>query len=675
MKQYIFLFIFFFFFEPGISQNIPFKKRKFRNQKYAFEQALFMLGKADQFYFDKHYDEALKLYVKVQVFNPNNALLNYKIGDIYIHKHMPEKALYHLKKALKLNKKIDKILYSDLIFDVRPETSIYCKIAYAYALSFEWDQALKYYKLFKTSLHRNKELKYTYSGDYIWLFADQRIESCKNGKDYVSAPIDVTINALNKEVNSIYSDHSPFVTSDGQKLYFTSRRKDGMGNENEQSLDAYREDVYSAEFIDDNWYDVENIGVPINSETHDATVGISFDAKTLFIYRFSLSDGGDIYYSQFIDDVWHEPIKFPRTINTEFHESSACFSPDEKLMFFVSDKPGGIGGRDIYYAKRLRNGRWGRAYNLGNTVNTPFDEHSVYMHPDGRTLYFSSKGHSSIGGYDIFKTVLKKGKWSSPENLGYPINTPGDDTYFMLMPDSKVAYYCSKGRNGLGSDDIFQLTFPPDKKPGNEVIIIKGRVIKKGKGVLADIDVINNMTHDTVGLYQTNAKDGSYMIPLEKGNNYGISFQSDSALYYSQNIDLRDESGALNFQAVDRVIKLSSIRVGSRMVLKNIFFKSGEVELLPSSMPEFERLIKFMQQYPKINIMVIGHTDNVGDSEYNLQLSQMRSKFLVDKLIEYGVSPERLDWDGYGDQKPVADNNTAQGRKKNRRIEFKIIRK
>ncbi len=183
------------------------------------------------------------------------------------------------------------------------------------------------------------------------------------------------------------------------------------------------------------------------------------------------------------------------------------------------------------------------------------------------------------------------------------------------------------------------------------------------------------MTHDTVGLYQTNAKDGSYMIPLEKGNNYGISFQSDSALYYSQNIDLRDESGALNFQAVDRVIKLSSIRVGSRMVLKNIFFKSGEVELLPSSMPEFERLIKFMQQYPKINIMVIGHTDNVGDSEYNLQLSQMRSKFLVDKLIEYGVSPERLDWDGYGDQKPVADNNTAQGRKKNRRIEFKIISK
>ena len=155
--------------------------------------------------------------------------------------------------------------------------------------------------------------------------------------------------------------------------------------------------------------------------------------------------------------------------------------------------------------------------------------------------------------------------------MGYPINTPGDDTYFMLMPDSKVAYYCSKGRNGLGSDDIFQLTFPPDKKPGNEVIIIKGRVIKKGKGVLADIDVINNMTHDTVGLYQTNAKDGSYMIPLEKGNNYGISFQSDSALYYSQNIDLRDESGALNFQAVDRVIKLSSIRVGSRMVLKNIF--------------------------------------------------------------------------------------------------------
>ena len=194
-----------------------------------------------------------------------------------------------MREALKLNRNIDKILYSDLIFDVTPETSIYCKVAYAYALNFEWDQALKYYKIFRTSLNRNRELKYTFKGDYIWLFADQRIESCKNGEDYVSNPIEVDIELLNEEVNTIYSEHSPFVTSDGSMLYYTARRNDGMGNENKQSLDAYREDVYQAEYIDGAWYDVGNIVEPINTHTHDATVGISFDAKTLFIYRFSLA--------------------------------------------------------------------------------------------------------------------------------------------------------------------------------------------------------------------------------------------------------------------------------------------------------------------------------------------------------------------------------------------------
>ncbi len=675
MNRILSLILIILFTSNALAQNVPFKKRKFRNQKYELEQALIKLQRGDQFYFDKHYDTALELFLECQDLNQKNAILNYKLGDIYLHLHQPKKAIFHLREALKLNKNIDKILYTDLIFDVTPETSIYCKIAYAYALNFEWDQALKYYKIFRASLNRNRELKYTFKGDYIWLFADQRIESCKNGKDYVSNPIEVDIELLNEEVNTIYSEHSPFVTSDGSMLYYTARRNDGMGNENKQSLDAYREDVYKAEYIDGGWYDVGNIGEPINTYTHDATVGISFDAKTLFIYRFSLADGGDIYYSKYQDDMWLEPERFPKTINTEFHESSACFSPDEKVMFFVSDKPGGIGGRDIYYAKRLRNGGWGRAYNLGNEVNTPFDEHSVYMHPDGRTIYFSSKGHSSIGGYDIFKTTLRKGKWSKPENLGYPINTPGDDTYFMLTPDSKIGYYSSHRANGMGSDDIYRVTFPDAKKPGNEVIIIKGRVRRAKKGIKADIDVINNRTHDTVGVYRTNPEDGSYIIPLEKGNNYGLTIQAEGTMFYSENVDLTDESGALNFEAVDQVIKLNSIKVGSRMVLRNIFFQSGEVELLESSMPEFKRLKKFMDKYPKMKIMVIGHTDNVGDPEYNRQLSEMRSKFLVYKLIEFGIAEDRLDWNGYGMEKPIASNDTEEGRKRNRRIEFKILYK
>lgn len=677
MFRFLILSIVLSYFILSSAQSVPFKLRKFKHQKFQFEQILIKLKRADQFYFDKHYDLALELYLDCQDFNPNNAVLNYKIGDIYLHHLDAKNAIEYFKKAFVLDRKIDKKLFTDLIFDVKPETSIFAKLGYSYALNFEWDQALKYYRLFKTTYSKNKELKYNFDDRYLKLFANQKVESCKSGKEFVNNPTDVKIIPLNAEVNTEFVEHSPFITPETLTLYFTARRKDGMGNNDEHSLDAYREDIYRAYYYEGNWVDVENIGPPVNTEHHDASVGVSFDGKTLFVYRFTVANGGDLFYSEMQEGDWTEPIPFGRTINTEFHESEACFSPDGRLMFFISDKPGGVGGRDIYYSKKLRTGGWGRAYNLGSKVNTPFDEHSIYMHPDGKTLYFSSKGHNSIGGYDIFKTTFKNRRWSTPINLGYPINTPGDDTHFVLTPDSKSAYYSSEKKNGAGANDIYKIIFPEEKKINNSVTIIRGRVRRgrNNKPADAQIEVINSTTSDTVGIYHTNKEDGTYMIPLENGNIYSIFINADSTIYYSESIDLTDESGALNFDKADQVITLSNIRIGSRMVLRNIFFESGKSHLLETSMPEFKKLVQFLNQYPKVKIIVIGHTDNVGNKEDNQKLSEERAKFLVDKLVKYGIEESRLTWKGYGMDKPVASNDKESGRRRNRRIEFKIVYK
>lgn len=658
------------------AQNVPFKKRKFRKQKQRFVEIQAKLAKADELYFKKKYEAALDLFLVAHEFNPKNAILNYKIGDIYLRRLDHSKAISHLRKAYQFDRKIDKILFTDLIFDVLPETSIYCKIAHSYALAYDWDQAAKYYRLFKSTLQKNKELRYTFPEAYLEAFCAQKLSSCKSGENLTNHPLEVEIRNFGKEVNSEFEEHSPFLTADEKTLYFTARTPEGLGNDSKASLDDYSEDVYKAELFGNRWDDVENIGPPINSNAHDATASLSFDGRTLVIYRFNHENGGDLFYSNFEEGEWSELEAFPKTINTIFHESSACFSPDMRLMFFVSDKPGGMGGRDIYYSKRLRSGKWGRAYNMGPEVNTPFDEDGVFMHSDGRTLYFSSKGHTSMGGYDIFKTTFRNRMWSLPENLGYPINTPGDDIYFVISADGKRGYYASQRKGGEGFKDIYSIEFPEEKPPGNAVMVVNGKLIdEEGKGLKGNINVINNATQDTVGEYVSKEKDGSYILPLEKGYNYGVTVEVDGHLFYSDNVDLTDESGALNFQAVDKVIRLNKIKIGSRMVLRNIFFESGKVYLLESSMPEFKRLVGFMNKHPKLMIEVIGHTDNIGDQQYNQKLSESRAKFLVDRLIKYGVSEDRLTWKGYGMDKPIASNDTEEGRKKNRRIEFKVIRK
>ncbi|HLK96207.1 MAG TPA: OmpA family protein, partial [Hymenobacter sp.] len=382
------------------------------------------------------------------------------------------------------------------------------------------------------------------------------------------------------------------------------------------------------------------------------------------------------------------------------HESSAAYTPDGRSLLFVSDKPGGLGSRDIY--KIEIEGR-GPAVNLGPTINTPYGEEGVFLHPDGKTMYFSSEGHNSMGGYDIFKSTYENGKWSTPENLGWPINTPDDDVFFVISASGRHGYYSSFRDDGMGAKDIYQITFLGEEKPPilsqedqllasraqpvketqlappvpvatAQVTILKGTVTDAAtkQPLEATIDVIDNSRNENIASFQANAQSGRYLVSLPSGINYGIVVRQEGYLFHSENFDV--PVGAA-YSEVVKDVQLKKLDVGVKVVLNNIFFDFDKATLRKESTGELQRLQKLLTDMPALRLEISGHTDNVGNNAYNKDLSQRRAKAVVDYLIQKGVPKDRLTFAGYGDTQPVAPNSTKAGRQQNRRTEFKVTGK
>jgi outer membrane protein OmpA-like peptidoglycan-associated protein len=453
---------------------------------------------------------------------------------------------------------------------------------------------------------------------------------------------------------------------------------------------------------DGKWTPAVNMGSPVNTEDHDANSGLSIDGQRFLLYKGS--GNGDLFESVLKGTKWSSPQMLGKHINTKSHESSACYSPDGNSLYFVSDNPEmSFGDRDIFVSKKDKNGNWGKAENLGPVINTIYGEEGVYMHPDGKTLYFSSEGHKNIGGYDIFKSVYADGKWSKPENLGFPLNTPDDDIFFVISADGKHGYYSSYSDNGFGDKDIFLVTFLGPEKPmltSNEdnllasasapvkeavlasavtikeaqLTIMKGAITDaiNGKPLEATIEIIDNVQNVSIANFTSNSSTGRYLVSLPAGKNYGIAVKKDGYLFHSENIDI---PAAAAYQEVVTDISLKSVDIGTSIVLRNIFFDLGKATLRAESTNELERLGKLLYDNPTLKIEISGHTDNIGASEANKNLSDKRAKAVVDYLIKKGVTGDRLTYVGFGEDRPISSNENAEGRQQNRRTEFKIIGK
>lgn len=487
----------------------------------------------------------------------------------------------------------------------------------------------------------------------------------------------IEVELLGPEINSDFDDYAPVITADGETIYFTSRRSftDREKKRNRES----NERIYYAEFDEEEnqWNEAESMPESVNlPRRNTSNVAISNDGQRLLIYKDDRYGNGNIFETYAKGNDWSEPVSISDEVNSEFHESSASISPDGKTIYFVSERKGGIGKRDIWKATKNNDGTWGKAENLGNVINTKHDEEAVYIHPDGKTLYFSSKGHKGLGGYDVFKSTYVNGKWTKPVNLGAPINSDEDDLFFVLAANGKKGYYATA--RGGGVKNIYEIRFIPiDKEKedkGPDLTVFKG-VIKECDGktpIYADIEVVDNETDEIVGTYNSNESTGKYLISLPSGRNYGVNVNAKGYLFSSHSFDLSNDS-VVGYNEVKKDLCLDKIKVGSKVVLNNIFFDYAKATLRKESKNELMRLKRILDESPNLKIEIGGHTDNRGADDYNNRLSKNRARSVVNYLVENGIDRSRITYKGYGKSQPVATNDTEEGRQENRRVEFKVI--
>ncbi|HTA28749.1 MAG TPA: OmpA family protein, partial [Bacteroidia bacterium] len=502
-------------------------------------------------------------------------------------------------------------------------------------------------------------------------------------------------------INTKYPEYRPLVSADESKLIYTSR----MPTVSKYKTDPKDGETFENIFVSYNkngtWSTSQDLGAPVNTKSHEATAGMSPDGQTLYIYRTNAN--GDLYQTHLANNVWSAPERMNAKVNSNGKESAITVSSDGKVLYFISDRIGGYGMGDIWKVTTDGNGNWTEPQNLGATINTQYDEAGVFLSADGSTLYFSSTGHNTMGGYDIFKSTFTNGAWAAPENMGYPINTPGDDAFFVAPANNKHAYYSSNQNNGMGEMDIYMINFLGSEKPmvvssasntlsgitanvgdimmtGAVTIAASNKALLRGtvvdsethKPLYATIKLVDNKRNKPIALFNTDSTTGQYVVSLSSGINYGIAVTADKYLFYSANIDLTDSS---HYREIEKDVALQPLEVGSHIALRNIFFDFGKSTLRKESNPELQRVIDLLNKYPTLTIEIAGYTDNKGTASLNLSLSTARAKSVVTYLTSHGIAAKRMTSRGYGADSPVATNVTDEGRQLNRRTEFKITGK
>lgn len=486
----------------------------------------------------------------------------------------------------------------------------------------------------------------------------KRIKECEYGKKLIKKPLKVKIRNLGTHVNSPKHDYLPQITADFQLLYFTSQRKGYTGDRGNP------EDIYYTTFTGAGWATPSKLDPPINTEDNEACIGLSPDGQMMFIFKGT--GGGDLYISKLKGKKWGKPEPFP--YNTEDKEASMCISPDGNKLYFTRK----VNGRNsnIYECSKNAYDNWSKPRIVGG-INTEYDEESPFIHPDGKTLYFSSKGHNTIGGYDIFKSEWNGSSWGEPQNLGYPINTAGDELTFVLSASGQFGFYSSVREGGEGGLDLYMITMPLEERNKN-LALVKGRVKDaiSGKALDATVIITDNDAGTEYGRFKTNEETGEYMISLPSGKNYGISIEKEGHLFHSENIYLDANS---TYKTVKQDIELVNTQPGSKIVLNNIFFESGSYKLMSSSFPELKKLTEILQNNTALKIEISGHTDNVGDASNNKALSEKRAEAVKAYLVLKGIPTSRIKTVGHGSSQPIAPNDTEANRQKNRRTELTII--
>lgn len=610
------------------------------------------LKEASQLMTMRQFDQSEKLVRKVLKKEPTYTEAYWLMADICEYRRDDEKRLYWLEKAC--NEKYPFYWHSRF------------KLAWAEMEAAKYASALEGFKSLLPQL--NKRSSFT-------PYVKKGIANCEFAVEAVKNPVDYSPEHLG-ELNTEFDDYWPSLRGDEKEMVFTVN----IGRKPGYTASVFtHEDFFVSEKTDDGWSPSVNMGPPLNTRGNEGAQSLSSDGTLMFFSACSKLDSYgscDIYYSRKRDGKWTMPINCSQPVNTRFWDSHPSLSPDEKQLYFVSERYGGLGGRDIWVVdiKERYDGSLGfsNARNLGRNINTSENEISPFIHQDNMTLYFSSAGHPGMGRQDIFMSRRDiDGSWGKPKNLGYPINSNQSEIGFVVGASGTTAYFASDGLiEGKRDKDIFALDLSDDLRP-IPTTYFKGRIYdKKTNQPLAGNYVLTDLDEDEVLVKSQAGNDGEVLLCLPFGKRYGIAVQHDGYLFYSDHFDLTADS---TLMAYEKLVPLEKIVSGSKVVLNNLFFEFGTDVLTEASLPELERLYQFVENNPDIAIELGGHTDDKGDAAFNLRLSEKRANAVKNFLLDKGVEEERLTAVGYGESSPVASNETVEGRAKNRRTELKIL--
>ena len=484
---------------------------------------------AENFLENENFNDALPLFLYLDSIDSNNDNLKYKVGLCYLYSASNKKeAISYLSQAsTNVSQNYKK---NDRKETFAPITA-YKYLAKAYQINYEFDNAIAMYLKYKELLGTGKKI--TKEVEMIMY----NIEACTIGIELINDPKEVIISNLGVGVNSVESEYSPVLMENGKVLLFTSRRYNTI-EDIKNKRGQYDEDIYISFFSDNKWQPSVLITGEVNTSGNDRIINSSYDEKTLIIFKDDGNDG-NLYLSRLLNGRWKTPHYWGSGINSVADESYASFTIDGRMLYFTSDREGGFGGTDIYKCLRLPNGRWGPAQNLGPVINTKYDEEGVFVHPNGKEIFFSSEGHKSMGGFDVFSSVIdiENGFLSEPLNLGYPINTTGHDLFYKTSSKGNIAIISSDREEGYGNKDIYEIVFPK-KGEKRDITLIVGRIINNTNEDLSDnlILLIDKATKETILEVVANSATGKFGMDLPIGGVYEIQYYVKGKEIYNETI-------------------------------------------------------------------------------------------------------------------------------------------
>jgi outer membrane protein OmpA-like peptidoglycan-associated protein len=700
--RYLHLFsIVFFFYTCSLSaqMDVSVSKKDFETDKPGFDEAWKHIKNGDSYYNERGvwYAYALNEYTQAYVYNNANAELNYKIGVSCLFSDKKDEASEFFVKAFQIK--------SDVANDILLLTGR--------ALQFagKFQEAIDKFKSYLSSGAKKTTENVT--------IANRCIEACISALAVSKDTLRIDIKNMGGNINSGADDYSEVITADARKLYFASRKGVTPKASNYYEDTKFDENIYVSENVNGSWSVAMPAGKDLTTKFCETPLFINSTGDQLYIYTGYEGDG-DIKVSVNKKGLWKTPESEDFGINSSSSETSFCISPSGEEIAFVSNRrKDGLGGKDIYFIRKINNRKWSKPVNAGPSINTPYDEESVRFSRSGDTLWFSSTGHNTIGGFDIFFSAKNSlADWSQAVNAGYPLNTPWDELFYVPSPvKDSTFYFVSNRSGGFGGLDLYTgrllpppppvvaVTIPvPDTIPAPvgpakpDTVVVRDTVVifreiapvvrpepvketvlyligkvtdsESGVPVMAKIDIIDISSDAVIATTASSEVDGSFRTRLPAKKSYMIDFKATGFLSDMKRITV-PESYSEEFFNLN--VPLTKVKVGKKVVLNNILFELGKAILTTGSYSELDRLVNILQDNPLMKIEIAGHTDNTGSPVLNAKLSTDRARAVVEYIAQKGIDRSRLTYKGFGSEQPVADNATAAGRSKNRRVEFKIL--